>query len=422
MSLFYQILTVLLYPFLIILIFLRKIFGKEDKIRFKEKIFFQKKEHAFDKLILFHVASIGEINSIIPIVKYLLKNNKNLKILVTSITLSSSKIFDDEFGNEKNIIHKYFPVDVPFLVKDFIKKWNPILAVFVDSEIWPNFIFELKKKSIPIVLLNARITDKTCKRWLLLKNFAKKIFSSFNICIASSINSKNNLKLLGADNIKYYGNLKYISSSKKIEKLKKPLIDSLENRKVWLAASTHREEEEFCCNVHKIIKRKYSNILTIIAPRHIDRVKEIMIKVNELNLRGQIVNEDEFIKEDTDIVLINSFGSLNKYYDYCKHVFIGKSLKKELILEGGQNPIEAARFGCKIYHGPYVYNFAEIYEFLKTENIAEEINNSEGLSSKIINDINNQSKIDDLKIKNIDIFGKNIFDNTVQKLEEFIKQ
>ena len=93
-----------------------------------------------------------------------------------------------------------------------------------------------------------------------------------------------------------------------------------------------------------------------------------MIKVNELNLRGQIVNEDEFIKEDTDIVLINSFGSLNKYYDYCKHVFIGKSLKKELILEGGQNPIEAARFGCEIFHGPNVQNFTEVYRLLQKEN------------------------------------------------------
>jgi len=420
MFFFYQILTVILYPFLIILIFSRKILGKEDVNRFKEKIFFQKKEVFLGKLIWFHVASIGEINSIIPIVKYLLKNNKNLKILITSITLSSGKIFEDEFTNEKNIIHKYFPVDVTYLVKDFIKKWNPILAVFVDSEIWPNCIFELKKENIPIVLLNARITNKTCKRWLLLKIFAKKIFSSFNICIASSINSRNNLKLLGANNIKYYGNLKYINNPKKIEKLEKSLIDSFKNRRVWLAASTHREEEEFCCNVHKIIKNKYSNILTIIAPRHIDRVEEIMIKINKLNLRGQIIIENEFIKKDTDIILINSFGSLNKYYDYCKNVFIGKSLNKELILEGGQNPIEAARFGCKIYHGPYVYNFAEIYEFLKTENISKEISNIEELSSKIISNIDDQSKIHDLKLKKIDAFGKNIFDNTVQKLEEFI--
>lgn len=420
MLFFYKILTVALYPFFIILIFLRRILGKEDPSRFKEKIFFQKKVIFQGKLIWFHGASIGEINSIIPVVKHFLKNNQNLKILITSTTLSSSKIFKNEFENEKNIIHKYFPIDVPYLIKDFIKKWDPKLVVFVDSEIWPNCIYEIKKKNIPMVLLNARITDKTLKRWALLKTFAKQIFSSFEICIASSINSKNNLEFLGAHNIKYYGNLKYISNPKKIEKLGKPLTDSLKNKKIWLAASTHRGEEEFCFNVHKIIKNKHSNVLTIIAPRHIDRTEEIMVKVKKLNLKGQIISDNEFVKNETDIAVINSFGSLNKYYDYCKIIFMGKSLNKRLILEGGQNPIEAARFGCKIYHGPYVYNFLEVYDFLKSNDISEEISKVEELSSKIIYDIENQLENKDLKIKKIEEFGKNIFNNTIKKLEELI--
>ena len=156
-------------------------------------------------------------------------------------------------------------------------------------------------------------------------------------------------------------------------------------------------------------------------PRHINRVKEIMLEASSLKLKYQIVKDNSgIIKSDTEIVLINSFGFLNSYYDYCKNVFIGKSLVKSLILEAGQNPIEAARLGCKIYHGPYVYNFFEVYEFLKTNNISEEIRNSEELSSKIIDDINSQLKIEDSKIKKIDIFGKDILNNTIQKLEEFV--
>ena len=417
----YKILTVVLYPFLIALILFRRFLGKEDLNRFKEKIFFQKKEIISDKLIWFHAASIGEINSIIPVVKYFLEKNKDLKILITSVTLSSSKIFKDQFKNDKNIIHKYFPMDISYLVRDFVIKWNPKLVVFVDSEIWPNCIFEIKKKNIPIILLNARITDKTCKRWLLFKNFAKEIFSSFDICIASSLNSKKNLESLRANNIKYYGNLKYVDSPKKIEKLEKSLTDSLENRKIWLAASTHKNEEKFCFNVHKNLKKEYTNILTIIAPRHINRIKEIIVEASSSNLKYQIVsNNNELIKNDTDIVLINSFGLLNSYYNYCKNVFIGKSLIRNLILEGGQNPIEAARLGCKIYHGPYVYNFLEVYEFLKTNSISEEIKNPDELSSKIIHDINSKLKIEDSKIKKIDIFGKDILNNTIQRLEEFI--
>ena len=421
MLFFYKILTVALYPLLIVLILFRRFLGKEDWDRFKEKIFFQKKEINANKLIWFHAASIGEINSIVPVVKYFSEKNENLKILVTSVTTSSGKIFEYQFKNHKNIVHKYFPLDISYLIRDFITKWNPELAVFVDSEIWPNCIFETKKKNIPIVLLNARITNKTCKRWRLLKNFSKEVFSSFTVCIASSLNSKKNLESLGADNIEYYGNLKYADNPKKIEKLKKSLTDSLKNRKVWLAASTHKNEEKFCFDVHKKLKKEYENILTIIVPRHINRVKEIMLEASSLKLKYQIVKDNSgIIKSDTEIVLINSFGFLNSYYDYCKNVFIGKSLVKSLILEGGQNPIEAARLGCKIYHGPYVYNFFEVYEFLKTNKISEEIRNSEELSSKIIDDINSQLKIEDSKIKKIDIFGKDILNNTIQKLEEFV--
>ena len=187
MFFFYKIITYLIYPIIIVLIYCRKILGKEDPERFKEKIFTQKKEIVSDKLIWFHGASIGEINSIIPIIKYFLKKNEDLKILITSVTLSSSKIFENEFKKNKNIIHKYFPVDVPYLIRNFIKEYEPSLVVFVDSEIWPNCIVETKKKNIPIVLLNARITNKTLGRWLWFKKFAKNIFSSFDICIASSI-------------------------------------------------------------------------------------------------------------------------------------------------------------------------------------------------------------------------------------------
>ncbi len=416
----YKITTIILYPFLIILVFMRKIVGKEDPSRFKEKIFFQKSKSISGKLIWFHVASIGELNSVVPIVKSFLNNNKGLNILITSVTLSSGKIFENEFKNQENIIHKYFPIDVPHLIKNFIEKWNPSLVIFVDSEIWPNCIFQIKKKNIPTVLLNARITDKTCKRWLFLKNFANKIFSSFDICIASSINSRDNLKLLGANNIEYYGNLKYIETNKRNKKLEKSVTDSLKDRKVWLAASTHDGEEKFCLAVHRIIKKKYPDILTIIAPRHINRIEDIVAETNKSELKVQIIKSDEAIKNETDVVLINSFGSLNKYYSYCKNIFIGKSLNKDLILEGGQNPIEAARFGCKIYHGPYIYNFLEVYQFLKINEISEEINNTETLSSKIIYNLSNQSKIDESKIKKIDEFGKNIFDKTIKKLEKMI--
>ena len=176
MFFFYQILTTILYPILVVLIYTRRLVGKEDPDRFKEKIFYSPVRTDRQKLIWFHGASIGEINTIIPIIKYILKNNLKIKILITSVTLSSASIARSEFENETNIIHRYFPIDVPFLIKQFLNNWKPTSIVFIDSEIWPNFIFEIKKKNIPLILLNARITKKTYKRWKLFKRFSKKFF------------------------------------------------------------------------------------------------------------------------------------------------------------------------------------------------------------------------------------------------------
>ena len=420
MFFFYKILTYLLYPFLIVLIYLRKFLKKEEKVRFKEKIYFHNKPDTTKKLIWFHGASIGEINSLIPIIKYFLKN-KDLNILITSVTQSSAKIFLDEFKNEKNISHKYFPLDVPFLIKDFIHKYNPKIAIFVDSEIWPNYIKEIKKKEIPVILLNGRITDKTLNRWLLIEKFAKQIFSSFDICLASSVNSKENLKKLGAKNISYFGNLKYIDNFKKLNMLEKNIENSLHGREVWLAASTHQNEEIFCIETHKLIKKRFPNILTVIAPRHINRVNKIISEIKKTNIKIEVIgNKDSPINKDTEIILLNSFGSLSKYYQHCKNVFMGKSLSKKLILVGGQNPLEAARLSCKIYHGPFIYNFREIYEFLASEGISELAENPHDLSNKIINNIESNFKIEKNKIDKINKLGEDIFNKTVEKLQRVI--
>ena len=176
------------------------------------------------------------------------------------------------------------PLDVNHLIKKFLENWKPKFVGFVDSEIWPNFIYEIKKRKIPLVLVNGRITNKTLKRWLLLKKFAEKIFSSFDICLACSKESFNNLKQLKANNIKYFGNLKYFSNEKKEIILSNSIIQDLDKRSVWCAVSTHPGEEQFLIGVHNEIKKNYPNILTIIIPRHINRVKSIFLEFQKKEL------------------------------------------------------------------------------------------------------------------------------------------
>ena len=145
----YRLITSLLYPLFILIIYLRKIFNKEDKIRFREKIFsssFLEEFNGSKKLIWFHAASIGEVQSIIPIINQLNKKNDKFNFLVTTITFSSGEYIKEELKHYNNVAHRYLPIDVNFLIKKFITIWKPYVVFFVDSEIWPNLILNLKKK------------------------------------------------------------------------------------------------------------------------------------------------------------------------------------------------------------------------------------------------------------------------------------
>ena len=421
MFLTYRFLTTLIFPLLVIVIFFRKLIKKEDAKRYKEKFLLKEIDHVIKKPIWFHGASIGEIKSVIPIIKYLINKNTKMTILITSVTLSSSKIIENEFKNFKNIHHQYFPLDVPFLVNKFLKNWKPKLVVFIDSEIWPNFLFEIKKRNINLVLLNARITKKTFSRWKFFRKFSTELFSSFDICLAASKDSYHNLLGLRAANVKFIGNLKYFSESENKIIIDKKLSDQFNNYKVWCATNTHKGEDEICIQAHKEIKNIYNNILTIIIPRHIRRVNDIYKLCINHNLQTQILSGDDVLKKKVEIVIINTFVNLLRYYDYCNSVFIGKSLISSLKLVGGQNPLEAAQQGCKIYHGPYVYNFKEVYNYLQEAKISKSINNSKELSENIIKDFKDIKIKDFNEIKKLKLYGKTIFQETVGELEKYIQ-
>ncbi len=410
------------FPVLIFIIYIRTFLKKEDKKRFKEKLFsssFNVKKYSQKKLIWFHVASIGELKSIIPLLNKL-ANKKELNFLITTVTLSSSKLIETDLKNHKNITHRFFPIDKPNLVKSFIENWSPELIIFVDSEIWPNFIFEIRKNKIPLILLNARITKKTFLRWMLIKNSAQRIFRSFKLCIASNKESQMFLEKLKVDNIKYYGNLK-LAFNNNFDNSISNINVSLKDKKFWCALSTHKGEDIFCLNTHIKIKKIHDDIVTIIIPRHIDRVQNIKSICEKLNLKTQVLSQGDTIEADNEIIIINSYGVTSKYLKLCKSVFIGKSLLKKLKNVGGQNPIEAAKIGCKIYHGPYVYNFQEIYELLNKNKISELIKTENELSNKLVSDLNKSNLMTDEKIQIINNLGREILDNTYNEIIRYIK-
>ncbi len=416
MIFFYRVLTFLLFPVFISMTYLRRFSKKEDKIRFKEKISVSENFFPDNKKVFWvHAASVGETNSVLPLIEKLIKNNKEIFILLTSTTLSSSQLIKKKKLNNDNFQHRFFPLDVQFLVKKFLNHWKPKLIIFIDSEVWPNYLLEISKRKIPLVLLNGRITTKTFKRWKIFPDLSRKLFNSYDLCLPASSESEKNLKSLGAKNVKFIGNLKFCSKIN-YEENNNHLKTLFSNYCVWCAASTHRGEEEIILKTHIMLKKKDINILTIIIPRHIIRSNEIYKICNNLKLNSQIINKYEDISKKSEILIINSIGEMNKYFYNCQSIFMGKSLSKKLIKVGGQNPIEPAKAGCKIYHGPYVSNFKEIYGFLNKKQIAKEINDEFELSDNLLKDFKNISYKNKTNIEDLNNYGEEILASTAKEI------
>ena len=406
MIFFYKIfinIILILSPLIILVRLLKK---KEDFIRFREKLGFFKINRTKGKLIWFHGASVGEFQSIIPLLEKLEKSKKISQILITSNTLSSSKIISKI--KLKKISHQFFPIDNDFIIKRFIDHWRPSLALFIDSEIWPNTLINLNKEEIPTILINARITRKSYNKWIKLKNFSQLIFNKFDLCLSSNKETVNFLKKLGAKNIKYFGNLKYSQSENEKIEIDSQTRKFISKKTVWCASSTHNSEEKFVGLVHNKLKKKYKNLLTVVIPRHIEREETIKEQLLNLSLKVHMHEPKTKIHQDTDIYLVNSFGKTKSFYSLIKNVFLGGSLVKH----GGQNPLEAVRYNCNILHGPNISNFSEIYKFLYNQKISKKVinlNQTINILEKLLNSKKSQKNIKD-KINKIGqkILKKNI--------------
>jgi len=394
-----------------LIVILRILKNKEDKIRFKEKFCFFSKKRGNGKLVWFHGASVGEIMSVLPIINEFEKNKSINKILITTSTLSASKIV--EKIRFKKVVHQFFPIDHIFFSKKFINFWKPNLAIFIESEIWPSMFKNLKKKNIPLILLNARITSKSFNRWSKIKKFSESIFNLISVAYPQNNETKLFLKKLNVKSIKLIGNLKFIQNkklSKNSNKNEKNLFKQFKKYKTLVAASTHPTEEILAAKTHLLLKKKNKNFITVIIPRHVHRTNEIISELKKLKLEIVVHSSKNKNLNNKDIYIVDTFGESKKFYKIASTVFVGGSM----INRGGQNPLEPARYGTKILHGPNVGNFKEIYDYLNFLKISSkvktplEISNSFKLKKNMSN------------VKKIDIIGNNILKKTLKELNKSI--
>ena len=365
-------------------LYIRILKKKEDPLRYKEKLGKYKIQN-ITSVIWFHAASLGEVKSILPIILHYSKS-KDHKILITTVTLSSSQYCADIFKNYPNIIHQFAPIDTPIIVKKFLNHWKPKISIFVESEIWPNLILQSKKVS-KLILLNARMSKKSFSRWRLLKKFSAKLLNQFDSILPQSKETKDFIEFFDTENIYYFGNLKFISSS---ELINNNLFNfERTDKHAWVAMSTHEGEENFIIETVKNLKEKNIRSQCILIPRHIKRAKEIVKIIKANNLTYQLRSQEVKPFENIDFYILDSYGEAKEIFKKIRLVFLGGSI----IPHGGQNPLEPAREGCFIFHGPNVSNFKEIYAFLNKNEVSKLVTCEQSLTKELIlkfeNPVNN---------------------------------
>ena len=406
----YQILFFFIFLISPLIIFFRILKKKEHKTRFLEKFTIFSKKRKSGNLIWFHGSSVGEILSVIPLIEKYEKDKSVNQILITSTTLSSSKIINN--FNFKKTIHQFYVLDLFFLTSRFLNFWKPNIAIFIESEIWPSMFKQIHKRKIPLLLLNARLTKNTYINWSKFKNFSKSIFQLITKAYPQNFETINFLKNFGVKKIKFIGNLKFSENyTNKNDKIDFKLKSQLKNKKIWIGSSTHYNEEIFCAKVHIRLRKKIKNLLTIIIPRHIHRVPQIILDLQKFNLN--ISKHTSKIKDlsKTDIYLVDTYGETQKFFKLSSSVFLGGSIIKR----GGQNPLEPARYGAKIFHGPNVDNFKDVYKLLKSLKISKQIKTYNSLANSIRfkKHINKATKIDKI--------GKIILKRTINEIDFQIK-
>lgn len=355
----YRILTRLGRPLIEIYLQSRLKKGKEDPARFEERRGVPSCARPNGRLAWLHGASVGEAVSLLPLIERLVAE-KGWRVLLTTGTVTSARLMEKRLP--KGAIHQYVPVDCPSWVARFLDHWNPDLALWVESEFWPNLILETKARSIPMVLLNGRISDRSLVRWRRYSRTIKTLLSCFSLCLAQSRIDGERLAELGAKQVASPGNLKFAAAPLPVDDAKlEAFRRQLGDRPCWLAASTHEGEEMIAAAIHQALSARYPGLLTIIAPRHPPRAITVRHELEIMGLRIACLSSDAEISADTDILLGDTMGEMGLLYRLAPIAFIGKSL----IGAGGQNPLEPARLGVSVLFGPNMNNFAKISQDLQ---------------------------------------------------------
>lgn len=333
--------------------------GKEDGQRLGERRGVASLPRPPGRLVWLHAASVGEAQSSLSLIARFLDGDPDLHVLLTTGTVTSACLMAQRLPSRA--LHQFAPVDRLPWVRRFLDHWRPDLALWMESELWPNLITETRRRGIPSILVNARMSPKTYARWRRLSGTARTLLGGFALCLAQTAEQAERLRRLGAAQVKFLGNLKFSAAalpadSGEVDRLR----GQIGERPLWLAASTHPGEEAMAGAVHRALAPRRPGLLTVVVPRHPDRGVAVGAALAAMGLQVNRRSGNRPIAAADAIYLADTLGELGLFYRLAGIAFIGGSMATH----GGHNPLEAAQLGCAVIHGPDMANFAAVAQDL----------------------------------------------------------
>jgi len=356
--------------------------GKEPISRLSERMGEPSREKPPGNLVWLHAASVGESQAALRLIQVLLEKSPDLHVLVTSGTVTSAEMLEKSLP--ERAFHQFYPVDHPKWTENFLKHWKPDLALWMESEIWPNMLVNMQKMGVKAVIINGRMSEKSYKHWKQMKKTASRLLRSFQLICAQTETHQTYFHDLGAKHVVVSGNIKYSALPLPMDKNELKTIQNVtSNRQIWVYASSHKGEEALVCRVHKALSDKIPGLLSIIVPRHPARRDEIAAICTEegltFTLRGEAKNPPQ---QKTEIYVADTMGELGLFYTLSEMACIGRSFSDDG--GGGHNPIEAAQLNCAVVYGPHVQFQQEIFDAMKSEHAAIQTLTEEALADTIL--------------------------------------
>lgn len=352
--------------------------GKEVAERISERLGFASRTRPPGTLWWFHAASVGETNAILPLLRSLRAKYPEIGILLTTFTVTSARIATARLP--EGAIHQFIPLDSPVFVQRFLNYWRPDLTVFTESEIWPNLILDAHARGIPLILVNARMSHRSFRRWRRRPGMSLPLFSRFSLVLAQTDALARRFRQLGAHKVITVGNLKIDAPPPPVHKEHLArLKTTIGKRTLFLAASTHPGEEEIIAEAHRDLRAEFPDLLTVIIPRHPERGAAIEEMLSRMQIKAVRQSQNRMPRDETEIFIGDTIGELGTWYALAPLAFIGGSL----IPHGGQNPIEAIKLGTAVLVGPHRHNFAESYNILEQHGGCRTITGAAELASAV---------------------------------------